>query len=60
MWAWGQVPGLLLGPIWFKARGTLQRCAGRAADEKQTAGVGSWALGWKDDFHQASISGTSL
>lgn len=37
MQAQGQVPGLLLGPILFSARGTLQRLAGRAADEKQTA-----------------------
>lgn len=29
--------GLLLGPILFKARGTLHRLVGRTADEKQTA-----------------------
>lgn len=37
----GRVRGLFLGPILFKARGTLHRLAGRTADEKQTAAHGA-------------------
>lgn len=62
----GRVRGLFLGPILFKARGTLHRLAGRTADEKQTAahgasvGNGEPGAGFEGRFPPRPVPGSHL